>query len=103
MTSVGNLSHRAEVFSRPSGGLLIGFSLSDSGILPQLDGCGNGRQPRARGSRCVAARWEPDENIEVFTGKVDIGMGVQTALGQVVAEEMDVAFERVQSDYGRYI
>jgi CO/xanthine dehydrogenase Mo-binding subunit len=38
----------------------------------------------------------PDESIKVFTGKVDIGMGVETALSQIVAEELDVAFGRIQ-------
>jgi nicotinate dehydrogenase subunit B len=36
-----------------------------------------------------------DGRITVFTGKVELGTGVQTALAQIVAEELDVSFERV--------
>ena len=82
-------------FLKVSGGLLIGFSLSDSGILPRLVAAETAANP-APGGLDAWLRIGADENIEVFTGKVDIGMGVQTALGQVVAEEMDVAFERVR-------
>ena len=31
----------------------------------------------------------------MFTGKAEIGMGVQTALSQIVAEELDAPFEHV--------
>lgn len=37
----------------------------------------------------------PDGQVTVFSGKVDLGTGVRTALAQIVAEELDVPFERV--------
>ncbi len=40
-------------------------------------------------------RIQPDETIRVFTGKAEIGMGVQTALSQIVAEELDAPFEHI--------
>jgi len=40
-------------------------------------------------------RIEKDETIRVFTGKAEIGMGVQTALSQIVAEELDAPFEHL--------
>ena len=40
-------------------------------------------------------RIEKDETIRVFTGKAEIGMGVQTAFSQIVAEELDVSPARV--------
>ncbi len=43
---------------------------------------------------------EPDGTITVFSGKVELGTGVRTALAQVVAEEMDVALERIQMVMG---
>lgn len=82
-------------FLKAGGGLLIGFSLSDAGIIPQLFAAETAANP-APGRLDAWLRIGQDESIEVFTGKVDIGMGVQTALGQVVAEEMDVAFDRVR-------
>ena len=41
-----------------------------------------------------------DGNVTVFTGKVELGTGVVTALAQIVAEELDVAFNRVHMDSG---
>jgi nicotinate dehydrogenase subunit B len=45
-----------------------------------------------------------DGFVTLFSGKVELGTGVQTALSQIVAEELDVSFARVtvvQSDTGR--
>jgi len=38
---------------------------------------------------------EKDGRISAFSGKVELGTGVRTALAQIVAEELDVAFEQV--------
>ncbi|HEX8728311.1 MAG TPA: molybdopterin cofactor-binding domain-containing protein [Ktedonobacterales bacterium] len=46
----------------------------------------------------------PDGAITVFSGKVELGTGVRTALAQVVADELDVALDRihiVMGDTGR--
>lgn len=82
-------------FLRTGGGMLIGFSLSDSGILPQLVAADTSPTPEP-GHLNAWMRIEKDESVRVFTGKVDIGMGVQTALIQVVAEELDVEPRRIQ-------
>src|SRR5262245_38981520 len=37
-----------------------------------------------------------NETVTVFPGKVEIGQGILTALTQIVAEELDVAFERIR-------
>jgi nicotinate dehydrogenase subunit B len=42
----------------------------------------------------------PDGTVTVFSGKIDSGTGVQTALAQIVAEELDVPIERVQMVMG---
>src|SRR2546421_10750567 len=36
-----------------------------------------------------------DGAVTAFNGHVDLGTGIRTALGQIVAEELDVAFARV--------
>ncbi|HET9551155.1 MAG TPA: molybdopterin cofactor-binding domain-containing protein, partial [Candidatus Binatia bacterium] len=38
----------------------------------------------------------PDGTVTVFSGKVDLGTGVETALAQIVAEELDVPFKQVK-------
>ena len=40
-------------------------------------------------------RIEPDGSITAFSGKVELGTGTRTALSQIVAEELDVPFERI--------
>src|SRR4249919_2050279 len=39
---------------------------------------------------------ERDGTVTVFSGKVDLGTGVETALAQIVAEELDVPFKQVK-------
>ena len=38
----------------------------------------------------------PDGRVHAFFGKVDLGQGLEVGIAQIVAEELDVAFERVQ-------
>src|SRR5512140_310525 len=44
--------------------------------------------------------FEPDGMVTAFSGKVELGTGVRTALAQIVAEELEVSFERVQMVMG---
>lgn len=41
-------------------------------------------------------RVDVERTITVFTGKVELGQGIVSALARVAAEELDVAFERVR-------
>lgn len=41
-------------------------------------------------------RIEPTDTITVFTGKVEIGQGIKTAVAQLAAEELDVTLERIR-------
>ena len=43
---------------------------------------------------------ELDGTVTAFSGKVELGTGVRTALAQIVAEELDVPFERVHMVMG---
>ncbi|HXP93023.1 MAG TPA: molybdopterin cofactor-binding domain-containing protein [Candidatus Binatia bacterium] len=45
-------------------------------------------------------RMWPDGTVEVFTDKVEVGMGVATGLGQFVADELDVPFSRIKMMLG---
>jgi CO/xanthine dehydrogenase Mo-binding subunit len=41
-----------------------------------------------------------DESVTVFSGKVELGTGVRTALAQLVAEELDVPMARIRLEMG---
>lgn len=45
-------------------------------------------------------RIAPDGKITCFTGKTELGQGVQTSLAQVLAEELDVSLESVDTVLG---
>ncbi len=89
------LSRRA--FVRDAGGLIVGFSMLDPAFAPQLLA-----QPAATAASPSPKKLEswlhilPDGSAQVFTGKLEIGMGVDTAFTQIVAEELDLAPGRVK-------
>jgi nicotinate dehydrogenase subunit B len=84
-------------FVKDAGGLLIGFSLVDATMLPRLLAApaDDAVLVPTPGRLDGWLRIQPDETIRVFTGKAEIGMGVQTALSQIVAEELDAPFEHI--------
>ncbi|RZI93350.1 MAG: aldehyde dehydrogenase, partial [Variovorax sp.] len=49
----------------------------------------------AEGDEVLLALWD-DGSVTALHGHVDLGTGIQTALGQIVAEELDVAMDRVR-------
>src|SRR3954447_10876201 len=76
------------------GGIVLSFSL-----VPKV---GLGQDPaRLPGSlqtnRTLDAwlRVNADGSVTVFTGKVELGQGIMTALAQIAAEELDVPLARV--------
>src|SRR4030095_9266664 len=82
-----------------SGVLAIGFSMSFA--------AGSSRAAALLPPKSVAKdaidSWltiGPDDRITIFCGKVDLGTGARTALAQLAAEELDVAFERVEMVMG---
>ena len=94
-TRTSGISRRE--FVRDAGGLVIGFSMLDTALAPRLLA-----QPAAHRASPSPKKLEswlhilPDGGVQVFTGKLEIGMGVDTALTQIVAEELDLAPSRVK-------
>ena len=78
------------------GGLVLAFSLDPAELLAQ------GAAARLPGSlnnnRALHAwiRIGGDGNATVYTGKVELGQGILTALWQIAAEELDLAPSRVR-------
>jgi len=81
-------------FLKDTGVLAIGFSLSRSRVLNAAAGHVAAHAPLATqlDSWLVVAA---DGTITVFSGKVELGTGVSTALRQIVAEELDAPFDRI--------
>ena len=83
-------------FLKASGALVVSFSFAGTVAGAAL------RAPKsvakdAVDSFLVIGR---DGRITVFTGKVDLGTGTRTALAQMAADELDVAFERIDMVMG---
>src|SRR5260370_21579001 len=84
-------------FVKDTGGLLIGFSLADSTIVPRLI-LAAAPESVATPSHSRLDAWlriGKEGMVHVFTGKPEIGMGVETGYAQIVAEELDVSVDRV--------
>ena len=74
-------------FLKGAGALIVSFSLPEIAFAQAQDP----RLQQLDAWLAVAA----DGQVTVYCGKVELGTGVQTALAQIVAEELDVAFGRV--------
>jgi len=77
---------------------------SDTGKSNRGRHPGSGRRESARGAATNRLDdWitiEPDDTITAFSGKVELGTGVRTALAQIVAEELDVPLAQVRMVMG---
>ncbi len=84
-------------FVKDAGGLLIGFSLADSAVLPRFFAAASPETVAAPSPSRLDSwlRIDKEGIVHVFTGKPEIGMGVGTAFAQIVAEELDVPADRV--------
>ena len=85
---------------KSTGVLIVGFSFFGTAakVLAQGDGLSvDGMDPTVLDSWMAISK---DGTVTVFTGKVELGTGVVTALAQIVAEELDVSFNKVYMDSG---
>ena len=89
-----NVLSRRE-FVKDTGGLLIGFSLADGAVLPQVLAAADTAASPSPSRLDAWLRIDRDGNVHVFTGKTEIGMGVETGYTQIIAEELDVPVSRV--------
>jgi nicotinate dehydrogenase subunit B len=88
----------APVFSRRQftaglGAIVVGFSLE-----PKL-ARGQERLPGSLQNNRRLDAWiriNPDGGATIFTGKVELGQGILTALAQIAAEELDLPLSRIE-------
>ena len=76
-----------------SGALIVSFSLA--GPLPEAMAQA-GTKPVTLTEVDSFLAIDKTGNVTIYSGKVDVGTGVSTALRQIVAEELDVPFERTK-------
>jgi CO/xanthine dehydrogenase Mo-binding subunit len=77
---------------RSGGALVVGFSLRSHHALAQGTAAA---KPLALTAVDTFLAIDSAGAVTVYSGKVDLGTGVQTALAQIVAEELDVPFASV--------
>jgi nicotinate dehydrogenase subunit B len=75
------------------GGLFVGFAIA-SRLSPAFAQAG-AVKPVAADDVDSFLAIGPDGRVTVYSGKVDLGTGVRTALTQIAAEELDVPLDRV--------
>ena len=83
-------------FLKTSGALVVAFAWSAPGTLAQQT---RQRLPGSlEGNRMLDAwlRVGADGTVTVYTGKVELGQGILTALAQIASDELDVAYDRIQ-------
>ena len=86
-------------FLKGSGALVVGFALVPGLALgqdrPRLPGSLNGNR---RLDAWLAI--EPGGRVTSFTGKIELGQGIGTALSQIAADELDVDLARLDVVHG---
>jgi nicotinate dehydrogenase subunit B len=82
-----------------TGALIVNFSLFGAAgrALAQASAAGSEPEAASLDSWLAVAQ---DGTVTVFTSKVELGTGTETALAQIVAEELDVPFSRIHMEAG---
>jgi nicotinate dehydrogenase subunit B len=87
-----NLTRRQ--FGKAAGALVLGFTLA-----PGLAGAQEPKLPGSLAGNPMLDAWlriNADGSATIFTGKVELGQGILTALAQIAAEELDLPIARVE-------
>jgi nicotinate dehydrogenase subunit B len=86
-------------FLRQSGALVMSFALAPRLLAQEGQAKPSGANPLGSLEKApwldAWIRIDANNRVTVYTGKCELGQGIKTALIQVAAEELDVAFERV--------
>ena len=87
---------------RASAGMVISFAFAEQAMAgggepDQRPAAGTSAAPKPVSLDQVDSflTIAPDNRITLYSGKVDLGTGVETALTQILAEELDAPFENI--------
>jgi CO/xanthine dehydrogenase Mo-binding subunit len=92
-----NLSRRRFI---ESGALVVGFSLAPGHLFSQTPAA---RLPGSLERNRMLNGWlriEPNGTVTIFTGKIELGQGIGTALAQIAADELDLDLKRIAMVHG---
>ena len=81
-------------FGKAAGSFLLAFSLA-----PRLAGAQTPKLPGSLANNPMLDAWlriNADGSATIFTGKVEPGQGISTALAQIAADELDLPIARVE-------
>ncbi len=82
-------------FLKGTGALIVSFSFAPLMARTYAQG-GTGAKTLAPDEVDAFLAIDPSGRVTVYSGKVDLGTGVRTAMTQIVAEELDVPLARVE-------
>ena len=82
-------------FLKGAGALIVGFNLfpRTPNLFGQTTAATADLDPQALDSWIAVNQ---DGTVTVFTSKVELGTGIETALAQIAAEELEVSWQRVK-------
>ena len=86
-------------FLKTAGALVVGFSFVNAEAKTAADAL----SPAKTVDKEALDAWLAlgrDGRVTVYSGKVDLGTGTRTALAQIVADELDVAFDKIDMVMG---
>jgi len=85
-------------FLKASGALIISFTvpgITQPALAAETAATGNGKPPLVPDQLDSWIAVLSDGSVMAYFGKMDMGQGVDTAVAQMVAEELDVSFDKV--------
>jgi CO/xanthine dehydrogenase Mo-binding subunit len=82
-------------FLKGAGALIVAFNILPprADVFGQASSAAGDLDPEALDSWLAVA---PDGTVTIFTSKVELGTGMETALAQIAAEELEVSWRRVK-------
>ena len=86
-------------FLKTGAALVLAFSLTPEAALTQ----GRPPLPGSLNTNRILDAWlriGADGRVTIFTGKIELGQGIGTALSQIAADELDVDITRIDMVYG---
>jgi len=98
MSDQTGISMQRRQFLKASGALVVSSSATwhAGAVMGQSASAAAGKPPLVPEELDSWVAILPDGRVNAYYGKVDLGQGLEVAIAQIVAEELDVAFDKVR-------